>query len=142
MTHEQHRSPLPFAHILHLANSFLLEFGIAYGEDFVHDEDFRLQERSDSKTETDGHTGAVTLNRRIDVFLTAGEIDDLIELAVNLLLGHTEDSAVHIDILPTRHLAMETCADLEQAGDTSACTDGTDGGSGNFAQQLEQRRYQ
>ena len=35
------------------------------------------------------------------------EIDDLIQLALDLIATHAQDSAVHEDSLPSRHLAME-----------------------------------
>jgi hypothetical protein len=39
MTHKQHGSAFAFGDILHLADGFLLELGVADGQDFVHHQD-------------------------------------------------------------------------------------------------------
>jgi hypothetical protein len=40
MTHKQHGSAVAMRDVLHFADGFFLEFGIANGEYFVHNEDF------------------------------------------------------------------------------------------------------
>ena len=49
MTHKQHRPPFAFRYVLHLADSFLLELGIAYGKYLVYYQYFRFQESGDGK---------------------------------------------------------------------------------------------
>ena len=70
MTYEKDGSPLSSADILHLPDGFLLELGVAYGEDLVHNQDFRIQMGGYGKTESDRHTGGIALHRRVNITLT------------------------------------------------------------------------
>ena len=117
MTHEQHCSASAVRDVLHLPDGFLLELGIANGEDFVDNEDFRLEVGCDGKAEADGHTRAVTLYWGVNISLTTREINDLIELATSLLTSHTHDGTVHEDVFPASHLGMKSCTYLEEGGD-------------------------
>ena len=114
MTHEKHSPASTFGDILHLADGFLLEFGVADGEDLIDDEDLGFHEGGDGEAETDGHAAAVTLDRGVEVALHAGEVDNLVEFARDLMAGHAHDAAIHVDVLATGHLGVETGADFEQ----------------------------
>ena len=129
MTHEEDGAALALGNVFHLTYRFLLELRIADGQDLVNDEDLGFQESRDGEAETDGHTGGITLHRGVDIPFAAGEIDDLIELGLDLITRHAEDSAVHEDILPPGHLAMEAGADLEEATDTAVGSYGPRGGT-------------
>ena len=141
MTNEEDCSALALGNVFHLADGFLLELGIADGEDFVHNEDLRFQERSYGEAKTDSHTGGITLHRGVDIAFAAGEIDDFIQLAVNLSTGHTEDSAIQIDILATGHFLMKTRADFQQGAYTAMGTDSAGGGTGDAAQEFQEGRF-
>ena len=104
-----------YIHVFHLAYRFLLELRIAYRKHFIHHQYLRLQKRCHSKSQPHRHSRAVTLHRRVDIPFTTAEIDDLVQLALYLRAGHAQDSAVHEDILPSRHLAMETRPQLPAA---------------------------
>ncbi len=49
--------------------------------------------------------------------LEAGEVDDVVEARVELLLRHAEDRAVEVDVLTPRELGMEAGSELEERGD-------------------------
>ena len=49
--------------------------------------------------------------------LEAGEVDDVVEARVELLLRHAEDRAVEVDVLAPGELGVEAGAELEQRGD-------------------------
>ena len=123
MTHEEDGAALTLGNVFHLTYRFLLELRIADGEDFVHDEDLGFEEGCYGEAQSHRHTRAITLNRGVDIALTAGEIDDLVQLGLDLITRHTEDSAVHEDILTTRHLAMEAGADFQQGTYSAVGTD-------------------
>ena len=93
----------------------------------------------DGEAEADHHAAGVALDGGVEVALAAAEIDDLVELAGDLGLGHAEDGTVHEDVLATGHLGMEACADLQKGADAAAGTDLTCGGAGDLAEELEQR---
>ena len=120
MAHEQHRSAFASGNVLHLANSFLLKLSIADSEDFVNDQNLRVEVGCYSETQTDHHTATIALDWGVQIALTAREINNLIQLAGNLRFGHTQNSTIHVDILPTRHLWVETRTDLQKTGDTAA----------------------
>ena len=138
MTNEEDCSALALGDVFHLTYRFLLELGIADGEDFVNDEDFGFEEGSYGEAQTDCHTGGITLNRGVDIPFAAAEVNDLVQLGLDLCTAHAQDSSVHEDILPSRHLAMETCADFEEGADTAVGTDGTGGGACDAGEELEE----
>ena len=141
MTDKEDGSTLPLGDVFHLADGFLLELGIADGEDFVYDEDLGFEESRYGEAQTDSHTGGVTLHRSVDIAFTAGEIDDLVQLGLDLITGHAEDGAVHEDILTAGHLAMETCADLEEGTNSTMGSNRAGRRTGDAAQQFQKGRF-
>ena len=141
MTHEEDGTALALGDVFHLADGFLLELGIADGEDFVYDEDLRFEEGGYGEAQTDCHTGTITLHRGVDIAFTAGEIDDLVQLGLDLITRHAEDSAVHEDILPTRHLAMEAGANFKQRAYTAMGTDSAGRRAGDTGKELKQSGF-
>ena len=138
MTHEQHGSALSFADVLHFADGFLLEFGVADGEDFVDDEDFGVEVGGDGETQPHHHAAAVTLHRGVDIAFAAAEVDYLVELAVNLVAFHAEDAAVHVDVFAAGEFRVEAGAYLEERGYAATGVDAAGGGGGDAAEELEQ----
>ena len=123
MTHEQYCTATALRDFLHLADGFLLEFGITDGEDFVDDEDFGVEVCGDGEAEADGHTTGIALDGCVDIALTAGEADDLVELAGNLLLGHAKDQGVHVNVFPPGELGIKAAAQLQQRRDRAGYGD-------------------
>jgi hypothetical protein len=114
MAYEQYGSATVFRYIVHLADGTFLELGVTDGEDLVNDEDFGFEEGGDGEAETDCHTGTIAFYRSVDVFLYAGELDDIVELALDLMLCHAEDGTVHVYVLLAGELSVETGADLKE----------------------------
>ena len=141
MTNEEDCSALALGNVFHLADGFLLELGIADGEDFVHDEDLRFEEGCYGEAKTDSHTRGLTLHRGVDIPFAAAEVNDLIELGLDLGAAHAQDSSVHEDILPSRHLAMEACADFQQGAYTAVGTDCAGGRASDAAQEFQEGRF-
>ena len=138
MAHEQHGSAFAAAYVLHLADGFLLKFGVAHGEHFVHHENFGFQVCRDGEPEADGHAAAVALHGSVQVAFAAAEVHYLVELAGNLGAAHAHDGTVHVDVFAPGHLRVESGAHFEEARDAAPCADGAGGGSGHAAQQLEE----
>ena len=99
--------------------AFLRVMGELYADkvdvwDVVNDEDFGFEEGGDGKAEADCHTRTVAFYRGVDVFLYAGELDDVVELALDLMLGHAEDGTVHEYVLLAGEFSVETGTDLKE----------------------------
>ena len=80
MAYKKDSSSFTLTNILHLANGFLLKLCISDSEDFVNNEDFRIQMGCNRETETNGHTGGVTLNGCIYISFASRKIDNLVKL--------------------------------------------------------------
>ena len=78
MTHKQHRTSFATGNILHLADGFLLELGIADSKDFVHHQNLGVEMRSHSEAQTNGHTATITFNWCVDILLAARESNNLV----------------------------------------------------------------
>ena len=115
---EQHRPPCA-RDLAHLAEALALERRVADREHLVDDQDLRLQVRGDGEREAQLHAARVALDGRVDEPLDLGELDDLVELALDLPPLHAEDRAVEEDVLAARQLGMEARADLEQRADAA-----------------------
>src|SRR5262249_51075204 len=94
--------------------------GIAYGQDFVEEQNFRFEVRRDRKCQAHIHAAAVSFDRRIDKSFKLREGDDLVEFAGDFAAAHAQDRTVGIDIFAAREFGMESCSDFEQAADPSA----------------------
>ena len=141
MTHEEDSAAFALGDVLHLADGFLLELGVAYGEDFVHDEDLGFEKGCYGEAQTDSHSRTIALNRGVDIPFAAAEVNDLIELGLDLGAAHAEDSAVHEDILATGHFLMKTRADFQERAYTAVGTDSAGRRAGDTAQQFKKCRF-
>ena len=65
----------------HSGEGFRLKRGVADGEDFIDNQDVRLEVRGHCKPEPRLHAARVPLDRRIDEGADLGELHDLVELA-------------------------------------------------------------
>ena len=80
---EQHRAPRA-RDLAHLAEALALERRVADREHLVDDQDLRLEVRGDGEREPQLHAARVALDGRVDEPLDLGELDDLVELALDL----------------------------------------------------------
>src|SRR5580765_6105083 len=74
----------------------------------------------------------------IDELFDLGECDDLIKSRIDFRLGHAEQSAVEINVLPPRQIRMETGTDLEQRSDAPSNGRPASTRTHNSGQDLEQ----
>src|SRR5690606_8887345 len=80
----------------------------------------------------------VAFDRGVEKLFDAGEVDDLVELAVHFCAGHAEDGAVEVDVLAAAEFGVKSGADLEQAGDAAAEDGASGSGFGDTAEELEE----
>ena len=82
--HEHERGALA-KQIAHALEAALLEEGVADGEGLVDEQDVGLEERGDAEAQPHLHAARVELHLPVDGVLEVGEVDDLVEAAVDLL---------------------------------------------------------
>ena len=75
------------------------------------------------EAEADEHARRVVLDRCVDEPLETGELDDLVEAPVDVLLRQPEDRAVQVDVLAPRQLGVEPRSELEQRRDPAVDRD-------------------
>ena len=131
MAHEQYGTPFSATYVLHLADGFLLEFGVAHGEHFVHHQYFGLQVGGDGESKAYGHAAAVALYGCVQVAFASAEVHDLVELAGDFAAAHAHDGAVHVDVLASGHLGVEPGANFEEARDAALGADNAGSGGGH-----------
>src|SRR5262245_4388093 len=122
MAHTQNRATT-LSHVRHFAQALFLKLRIADCQHLVHYQNFRIEMRRYGKGEPNIHARRVALHRRLDKFLYASEIDDLIELARDLGASHAKDRTIEIDVLAAGQLGVESGADLEQRRSSPAEAD-------------------
>ena len=74
---------------------------------------------------TDVNYSVAARDDQLAMFLAYCEllIDDVLDLGVDLTLGHAEDRAVHIDILASRQLPVKAGPDLKHGSNAAVQTD-------------------
>src|SRR5437773_5644226 len=102
MTYEQNCPALVPGYILHLAETLLLELHISHCQHLVHNQNLRLQVSSYGKSQAHVHPARVVLHRCVKELFSLRECDDLIELAIDLGLAHSEDGTIEVNIFPPR----------------------------------------
>src|SRR3982751_3959991 len=105
---------------MHLAQALALEFGISDGEHFIDDQNFGFELRRHGEGEPYVHAGGVALYGCIEEPLHIGESNDLVEFAANLAAAHSQNGAVHEDILASGKVGMKSRSNLQEACKTAA----------------------
>ena len=137
---DEDRRPLP-PDLFHPVETAHLEGKIADRENLVHEEDFGVRGDGNREPEPHEHPRRVELDRGIDEFLDLGEIEDGVEALVDLLVRHSEDDSIDIDVLATGELRVEADADRDQRRHPSPHTDGPLRWPGHTREHPEHRRF-
>ena len=87
------------------------------------------------------HAAGVALDGGVDELLDAGEVDDLVEFAVDFGARHAEDGAVEVDVFAAGEFGVEAGADFEQGADAAVDFDVAGGGRGDAGEDLEQGAF-
>ena len=75
-----------------LLDAAALELGVADREHLVDEQDVGIDVDRDGEAEPHVHARRVVLHRRVDELLEPGELDDLVEARVELLLARARGS--------------------------------------------------
>src|ERR1035437_3436672 len=102
------------AQLEHVVEALALELLIAHGDDLVDDEDLGVDSDGDRETETHVHAAGVDLDGGVDELPDVCEVNDLLHRLLDLALAQPQDRSVQVDVLASRELTVESCAELEQ----------------------------
>src|SRR3989338_8540022 len=139
MADEEDGASLLFRHLFHFPETFLLELRVADGEHLVHQKNIRLKVRRDGECQAHVHAARIALDRRVEEFLDAGELDDLVEFLSDFLAPHAEDCSIEKNILPSGKLRVKASADLKERRDAPAQYRFSFSGWRDAGQDLEER---
>src|SRR5271155_5353540 len=114
MADEQDGSPAA-RDFTELAQAFFLELGVADGEDFINDENFRIEVRRHRESETDIHAAGVALHGGVEEFFNTGEIDDGVKALLDFPAGHAENGAIEEDVFAAVEFGVEAGPDFQKA---------------------------
>src|SRR6266404_2967211 len=127
--------------VAHFTEAFLLEIDVADGEDFIDEENFRLEMGGDSKGEADVHAGGVVLDGRVDEFFEFGEGHDFIEFAGDFGFAHAEDGAGEESVFAAGEFGMEAGADFEEGADAAMNFGPAGSGAGDTGEDFEKSGF-
>src|SRR5262249_21915797 len=82
------------AKFFHPLVALLLEFGIAYRQNLIHQQDIRINLHCDGKRQAHEHARRVLLDRAIDEFSQFSEVDDFLLTSGNFLSTQAQQQAV------------------------------------------------
>ena len=97
-------------------DALALEALVAHRQDLVDHQDVGVDVDGHGEAQPHVHARRVELDRAVDELLELGEVDDGVEDPVDLPLGHAEQRAVQVDVLPAGEVLLEPGAQLQQAG--------------------------
>ena len=65
------------------------------------------------------HSGGISPHRVVNIFIQLRKCNNIINLLINLLFGHSKNRSIGIDIFPAGHIRMKACSKLQQTGNSS-----------------------
>src|SRR5579875_710722 len=102
--------------VLEALQALALEGLVANRQHLVNEQDVGLHVDRYREAEAHVHARGVVLHGLVDELAYAGEVHDIVESLLELLLLQAEDRPVQKDVLATGQLGVEACAELEQGG--------------------------
>src|SRR5436309_2337231 len=90
--------------------TLLLEEHISRRQRFINKENVRINADRCAKSEPGLHATRIGLKRLVNDVPQLGKVDDVVELAVDLLTRHPLAHSTHVNILSASKFRMETCA--------------------------------
>ena len=100
--------------LFEIVGAFLLEGGIADGEDFVEEKNVAVGANGDGKSEANLHAGGVVFEFLVLKIFEFGEIPDVVIHGFHFVVTEAEQSAIHVDVFATGELGVETDAELDE----------------------------
>ena len=112
---ENHGPPM-VRHFLHFPQALLLKAAVSHRQDFVDDQNIRLEVGGHGESQPHIHARGEAFDRGVQEHFRFGKADDFVEFALDLDLGHAEDGPVQENVLAAGQFRMESGSHLQQAG--------------------------
>src|SRR5262249_23196782 len=116
MAYEEDRAPSA-RDLTDLAETLLLKVRVANRQNFIDQQDLRIEMGRHGEGKFRIHPTRVALSRSVEESFDLGKGDDRIEMALDFPLAHSQDSAAEEDVFAARELGMESGSDLQEAAD-------------------------
>src|SRR5262249_1808038 len=115
VAHEQYRPSLPFRNLVHFSKALFLKFNIPYCQNFIDNQNLRLEICSHCEGETHIHSRRIMFHGCVHELFHLCKSYNVIKFGPNFSLRHAEDRAIKEDIFSPGELGMETSSDLKKA---------------------------
>ena len=119
--------PALFLKLPDLADALMLEVGVPHRQDFIHQQDIRIEVDGDREGQADVHAVGVSMNRLVDELPDLGELEDGSQARLHLGAGHSQDITVEEDVFPPGEVGVEARSQFQDSGDFSVPGDGAAG---------------
>ena len=140
MADEEHSTAFA-RNALHFSEALALKGCIPNCEDFIDQQDLRLQVGCHSESQTNVHAAAVAFHWSIQEFLDLGESDDFVELPADLCTRHSENGAIEKDVFPAGEFGVKAGPDFQQTRHPATNADATFRWLGNSAKDFQQSGF-
>src|ERR1035437_714134 len=110
----QHDGGPALAQLEHVVEALALELLITHRDNLIDDKDLRIYGDSDREPQPHVHAAGVDLDGGVDELADVCKVDDLLHRLLDLPPAQPQNRSVQVDVLTSRELAMESCAEFEQ----------------------------
>ena len=138
VTHEHDRASVP-PELIDTFGALALETLVADRQHLVDEQHVGLNVGGHGESEAHEHARRVVLDRCVDELFESGEVDDVVEPSLDVLLRESENGAVQKHVLASGEFGMEAGAELEESRQASGDGDASFVGNQNSGQTLEER---
>jgi len=100
-----------------LVDAFGLELLVADGEDFINDENLRIEIDGDGEGEAEHHTVGIGAERLVDEIVEFGKVDNGFVKIAGLFSSETEKRGIEANVFAASEIGMKAGAEFEERGD-------------------------
>ena len=118
-----------------------LEGNVADGEDFIDEEDIRINFHRDREAETHIHAAGVMLHWRVDKIFQPGEFHNVVHAANHILARDAKNGGVQDRVFTSGEFGMKARAEFEERGDAAFGMHAAGGGGHGSRDQAEQGAF-
>ena len=138
---DKNDGPATRADVTHFSQAAFLKGRIAHGQNFIDEQDLRLEKSGHRKSQAKIHSARIPFHRHIDETFHLREGNDFIELRGDLRALHAENGSVQKHIFSSGKLLVETSPHFQKTADSTVQIDPSCGGFRDARQDFEQSGF-